>query len=271
MSDGVRLWIGGPDNQLAYSVSFSPDDSLLAIGRTDGINVRYAENGIGIPFGEPPGIVFSLCFSPGGQSLASANDNFNVSLWRVPEGTLIHDFVGHSDAVTSVDFSTGGSLLATASADGTARVWNVTNAEPLLILEGGGGAAKFSANGSLLYTLSGGTFKIWRIASGSCVGAITNTGAICFDIAKNGKYFAYGTGSGAVVLARLPVVIDSITRSGNQTVLSWQGGSGLYQLQSRTNLMKGSWENLGSTSTNTTVTNIGSLTPFFRVMSVSNP
>jgi len=55
VSDGTRLWIGGPDNRVVYSVTFSADTSFLAIGRTDGINVRYVATGIGIPFGEPAG------------------------------------------------------------------------------------------------------------------------------------------------------------------------------------------------------------------------
>ena len=28
----------------------------------------------------------------------------------------------------------------------------------------------------------------------------------------------------------MPVILDAVTRTGNQTVLQWQGGSGLYQL-----------------------------------------
>ncbi|HWN94779.1 MAG TPA: WD40 repeat domain-containing protein [Methylomirabilota bacterium] len=271
VSDGARLWIGGPDDGVVYAVPFSPDDSLIALGRTDGINLRYSENGNGIFFGEPPSSVFSLCFSPEGQWLASANEDFNASLWRVPEGTLVHNFVGHSNAVTSVDFAPDGLLLATASADGTARVWDATTGESLLVLEGGGGIAKFSANGSLLFTLGDGTFKIWRVSSGSCIGSITNTGALCFDIAKNGKYFTYGRGDGALVLARTPVVLDKIIRTGNQTILAWQGGSGRYRLQSRTNLLSGSWENVGGTTTNVTVTNISSATLFFRVQSLPIP
>ena len=140
VSDGSRLWTGGPDNRLVYSEAFSPDDSYLAIGRADGINVLHAAAGIGIPFGEPEGEVFAVTFSPDGQSLASANADHHASLWRVPEGTLIRNFVGHSNAVNSVDFSPDGRLLATASADGTARVWNVTNGEVVRIIEGGGGA-----------------------------------------------------------------------------------------------------------------------------------
>src|SRR6185369_8145809 len=38
---GVRLWGGGLDNQLVYSACVSPDNSLLAVGRSDGLGVGY--------------------------------------------------------------------------------------------------------------------------------------------------------------------------------------------------------------------------------------
>jgi len=271
VSDATRLWIGGPDNRLVHSLAFSPDDALLAIGRSDAINIRYAANGLGIPFTELDQDIFGVCFSPDGKSLASANADHHASLWRVPEGTLVRDFVGHSNSVNSVDLSPDGKLLATASADDTARVWNVISAEPLVVMDGGGGTAKFTADGKYLFTLSDGTFKLWHVSSGTCVGSITNTGATTFDIARNGKYFAYGTGSGAVVLAQMPVVLDSITRAGNQTILKWQGGSGVYQLQSSTSLPGGTWQNVGSATTNTSATNIASSTLFFRVQNLPQP
>jgi len=47
-------------------------------------------------------------------------------------------------------------------------------------------------------------------------------------VASNGKYFAYGRGDGAVLLARVPLWIESITQAGGKITLRWQGGSGLY-------------------------------------------
>ena len=42
-------------------------------------------------------------------------------------------------------------------------------------------------------------------------------------------------------------------------------------LQSCTNLLGGTWQNLGGSTTNTTATNISSSTLFFRVQSLPNP
>ena len=267
VSDGVREWIGGSENNYVHSVCFSPDAARWAMARSDGFYVCCGTLYDQLPEGQ----VFDARFSPDGQSVASANENFHASLWHVNNGAFVQDFIGHSNKVNSVDFSPDGTLLATASADGTARIWNVTNGVPLLVIDGGGGVAKFSADGKLLYTLDNYTFKIWRVSNGSRAGSIVNSGAVAFDIAKDGKHLAYGTESGVVVLGRTPLVIDELSRSGNQTILKWQGGSGLYQLQSSTTFGSGSWQNVGTTTTNTSATNINSSTLFFRVQSLPNP
>lgn len=52
----------------------------------------------------------------------------------------------------------------------------------------------------------------------------------------------------------------------------WQGGSGRYQLQMRTNLNVGAWANIGPVTTNLCGTNtIISTNAFFPVQSLPNP
>ena len=45
--------------------------------------------------------------------------------WRVANGRLIKEFVGHTDTVTGVAFGPGGRLLVTSSEDKDARLWDV--------------------------------------------------------------------------------------------------------------------------------------------------
>jgi len=127
VSDGRRLWLGGPDDEIVYSTLFSPDGNYLGIGRSDGINLRSPSTGGGFPFGEHEHAeVYCVDFSPDGTLLASAQDDGTASLWRVPQGTLVFDFTGHSyfnptneeghiiNAVRAVDFSPDGTLVASA-------------------------------------------------------------------------------------------------------------------------------------------------------------
>ena len=67
------------------------------------------------------------------------------------------------------------------------------------------------------------------------------------------------------------VTIGTITRSGHETIYQWQGGSGLHQLQSNTNLTTNGWQNVGTPTTNTVATNVSPSSLFFRVQSLPNP
>jgi len=108
-----------------------------------------------------------VTFSPDGKTLASANADHHASLWRVPEGTLIRNFIGHSNNVNSVDFSPDGTLLATASADGTARLWNVSNGEVVCHHRRRRRHCQILCRWQMLFTLNNGTFKLWHVSNGT--------------------------------------------------------------------------------------------------------
>ncbi|HEY2951465.1 MAG TPA: hypothetical protein VGK40_02725, partial [Verrucomicrobiae bacterium] len=61
------------------------------------------------------------------------------------------------------------------------------------------------------------------------------------------------------------------SQTDSQSVLSWQGGSGLYQLQSRSNLTTGAWQDVGGPTPATSATNTIDGTVFYRVQSLPNP
>ena len=271
LSDGALQWFSSPGGGGIYSLAFAPNDSYCANQTGDYINRRNPATGSGYIFSGHESTVHGVAFSPDSTLLASASGDATARIWRVSDGATLQILTGHGGGLYSVDFSPDGRFLATTSGDGTARLWNVTNGVCERIIESGGDSAQFSANGQLLLTLTDGLFQIWRVSDGQRVGTIVNTGAVKFDVAKNGQYFAYGTSGGDVVLARLPVTLDTITRTGNQTILHWQGGSGLYQLQSNTNFTTTGWQNLGPATTNTVATNVSPSTLFFRVQSLPNP
>ena len=53
-------------------------------------------------FTEHKGWVYSVSFSPGGQTLASGSDDGTVRLWDVNTGNLLHTLTEHRGAMASV-------------------------------------------------------------------------------------------------------------------------------------------------------------------------
>ncbi|GAB7044553.1 MULTISPECIES: nSTAND1 domain-containing NTPase [Catenuloplanes] len=105
----------------------SPDGREVAVGGVDRHLQIYAADGSGPPrtFGEHPGMIIAVAWSPDGRTLATATDVDNtVRLWDVRTGTLTAQLTGHVNLINSIAFHTP-TLLVTASADNTAGVWNL--------------------------------------------------------------------------------------------------------------------------------------------------
>ena len=55
-----------------------------------------------------------LCFSPDGSVLASGSDDETLKLWNLWTGEEIKEFIGHDNAITSVDYASNGAYVLTA-------------------------------------------------------------------------------------------------------------------------------------------------------------
>ena len=111
-------------------------------------------------------IVWSVAFSPDGQTLASASADNLVRLWNVETEQLLYAFIGHTYHVNSVAFSPDGQTLASASRDQTVRLWNPNTGKPKRTLTDyvyGVKSVAFSPDGQTL--ASGGTnqpIRLWN-------------------------------------------------------------------------------------------------------------
>ena len=234
--------------------------------------LQHADTGMGIRFvGEEENLMRKVDFSPDSTLLASSGDDSTARYWRVSDGLLVQEFPNHPGPVT---FTPDGKYFVMGNVDGTSYFWDVQTNGIARTFPAWGSAVRFTANGKVLVTVNGPLINLWRVATGTLLASYDTApdgSALSLDVSPDARLFAYGTYSGTVVLARLPVFIHTITRTGNETILHWQGGSGLYQLQSNTNFTTNGWQNLGPATTNTCATNVSSSTLFFRVQSLPNP
>jgi WD40 repeat protein len=162
-----------------HSVAFSPDGQTVASGSFDSNiklwNVRtgrqiYNLNG---PSHSPVGVVksffsdniiYTVAFSPDGQTLASGGAKQPIKLWRLSNGELRMILTGHSTDVYTVAFSPDGKNLASGSADGTIRIWDLSTGEPTFTLGHSDAvySLAFSPDGQIIVSGSGDkTIKVW--------------------------------------------------------------------------------------------------------------
>ena len=71
------------------------------------------------------GAVWSVAFSPNGQTLASGSYDRTSRLWQIDTGNLLGNFVGHTKPVWTVAFSPDGQTLASGSGDETIKLWSI--------------------------------------------------------------------------------------------------------------------------------------------------
>ena len=57
-------------------------------------------------------------------------------LWSLADGTMVREFVGHQDGVTSVCVTPDGKHVITGSYDETARVWSLDDGAMVRAFEG---------------------------------------------------------------------------------------------------------------------------------------
>jgi WD40 repeat protein len=134
------------------TVAFSPDRLTLASGGTDSmirlwdtaalretrsfpVRSKKADSPEDNP--NTPAFVTSLCFAPGGGTLASADYAGNVRIWNPVTGELILDKErAHTNSAWRVTYSPDGRILASAGEDGAIVLWNPSSGEKRFRLSG---------------------------------------------------------------------------------------------------------------------------------------
>jgi WD40 repeat protein len=171
---------------LVYTLAFSPDGKILAVGRgsspTSGEVVLWdvATGTQRATWKGHRGQVVSLAFSPDGKRLASGSLEQTVKVWDVDEGKEVLTIQGHNKGISAVVYSRDGTKLATAGGDHLSIRDAATGKElqTIPLYSHHVVSMAFSPNGARMATAAGiddegpplasrvGGAKIWDLATG---------------------------------------------------------------------------------------------------------
>ena len=151
--------------------------------------------------------VWSVAYSPDGQTLASGSLDNTIKLWNVNTGNLLQTLKGHSELVNSVAYSPDGQTVASGSLDKTIKLWNINTGNLLQTLEGYYIVA-YSPDGQTLALASGSddkTIKLWDVNTGNLLQTLEGHSNSVLSVAysPDGQTVASGSLDNTIKIWRL--------------------------------------------------------------------
>jgi WD40 repeat protein len=274
-----------------YTV-FSPNGDLFATAGATPLYVwRVADGTLLKTFVPDQGS--SPAFSPNGQLVAAGlglAEEYKMYVWQLSDGALVGAFTNYQGGISlygaPVFSPDSANIAALTGPYGGTEIWSIASGSLRGLTPEETESPGLSVNVKLLVFTPDGRIaimsdrddkiRIWRLNEGQAIVRLAlydveTAGINALAMSPKGDLFAFGRLDGKVVVARVPLFITEAAPQGNEFILRWAGGSGSYQLQQRTSLSSGDWENSGVPTTATGFTNsTPSGTVFYRVQSMPN-
>jgi WD40 repeat protein len=232
---------------IAFSPDSRSIAAPLWVDKTHDVRILDAESGRTIrSLGGPTG-AYSVTYSPDGRMLALGSQDRTVKVWDARTGELLHTFRGHTAWVKGIAFAPDSRRLVSSSLDGTIKVWDVANIEKPAgkatvtppTLPGSVIRVVLSANGRSYARVLGRAGQgggdgskpadpprveaamIWDASSGQKIRALAPAPGTCHDVALGPGLdrTAWARGDGAV----------EIRDETNRSVLTLSGHTGLVE------------------------------------------
>jgi len=180
------------------SVKFSPNSDLILTSGYKNIKLINLQSKKFETI-KVVGEVFSVCFSPNGNTFLTGSDDGVLRLWDL-KGHLLQSFGGHTSTVNSVAYSKDSRIIVTGNTNMT-QLWNLEN-NYYRSFSNGGSTVTFSPDSKKILTGNWGSrIKLWDIEGKeikSFMGHSEHVSAVNFSV--NGQFILSGSRDSAVIL-----------------------------------------------------------------------
>ncbi|MFO0807108.1 MAG: WD40 repeat domain-containing protein [Gemmataceae bacterium] len=189
-----------PQPSWVTAVAFHPQHTLVATGHDDG-SIRIwdlptkTEKLVLTGHKQP---ISAMRYTSDGELLAAAAEDRTITVWT-SDGTLVRSLSGHTDRIPAVAWKPGTRTLVSAGWDTSARLWDIDNGEPMMLLNSHADQVvtlAFSPDGSLLACAdSAANIHIWSdVAQGKEIQVIPGDRdeVRCLTFSRDGSLLAVG-------------------------------------------------------------------------------